>query len=453
MEKNKKEGVLIQFPESREYELIKLTRDRFGEEKIKDFSDAFDILGWEVKSKEIAIISFSPNTFDYIALATKKRKVVTEKNKIEFSHIIDLRNLQIEKVENDININLKKFFIDERKINKEKLSSELLKELLFSIKRNRKYLVDSIERLITLQKFSNYILKGKNIEQLLQEREAISSALDIFDSSTKLRQDVLNSWIPKSENIITKSEKDKEAILKESISFFDGLERTIQEETTIQHDLLNFDGSMAEEHNGGYSQFTLGSRQLNIVYTNRTALEKEIGIDLIYYNENYDSFVLVQYKLLRGENDFCYRPDKQMRNELDRMNNFMLNYKDNKSIKKNKEYRLNDDGFLFKFIENKGIKIASSELIKGLYITREYINFIVSDDSPKGERGGTIISTEKTPRYLTNSEFTMLISKGFLGTRGIQSDVLKDLIKSYFKTGKAVLLAIETNSKVKQDEY
>ena len=453
MEKYKKEGILIHFPKSREDELIKSTRDKFREEKIKNFSDAFDILGWEVKSKEIAIISFSPNRLDYIALATKKRKVVTEKNRIEFSHIISLQNLQISSVEEWKNIDFESFFIDERKINKEKLPPKFLEELLFGIQKNRQYLRDDIERLITLQKYSNYTLIGDNIEQLLQEREALSTTLDIFDSSTKLRQDVLNSWIPKSENIITKSEKDKEAILKESISFFNGLERTIQEETTIQHDLLNFDGSMAEEHNGGYSQFTLGSRQLNIVYTNRTALEKEIGIDLIYYNENYDSFVLVQYKLLREENDFCYRPDKQMKNELDRMNNFMLNYKDNKSIKKNKEYRLNDDGFLFKFIENKGIKIASSELIKGLYITREYMNFIVSEDSPKGERGGTIISTEKTPRYLTNSEFTMLISKGFLGTRGIQSDVLKDLIKSYFKTGKALLLAIEIDSKVKQDEY
>lgn len=449
MKEDKKQGVLIQFPKVREKELIKHRDD-----KIKNFSDAFDILNWKVKAKEISIISFSSKTFDYIALATKKQKVVTEKNKIEFSHIIDLKRIQIENSRN-----LKEFFIDERKINKEKLPFSVLEEILDIIKESRKYLIKDIERLITLQKFSNYTLIGSVAEQLLQEREAFASALDIFDSSTKLRNDALSSWIPNSKKITSISEEDKEASIElsknESISFLDGIERTVQEETTIQHDLLNFDSSMAEEHNCGYSKFTLGDRKLNIIYANRTALEKEIGIDLIYYNERYNSFILVQYKLLKKERDiFLYRPDKQMQDELSRMNDFMLKYKNNVSITKNKEYRLNDDGFIFKFVENKGIKIASSELIKGLYITREYMNFIESNNSTKGVRGGTIISTKHTPRYLTNSEFTMLMNGGFLGTREIQSKVLKDLIESYFKTGKALLLAIETGSRQEElDEY
>ena len=45
------------------------------------------------------------------------------------------------------------------------------------------------------------------------------------------------------------------------------------------------------------------------------------------------------------------------------------------------------------------------------------------------------------------SEFTMLVNNGFLGTRELHSDILKELIKEYFLTGKAVLLAIETNLK------
>jgi len=448
IEKGKREGVLIQFPKLREEELIEYTRDN----KIKNFSDAFDILDWKVKAKEIAIISFSSKTLDYIALATKKQKVVTEKNKIEFSHIIRLHTLQIDSIKEWKDIDFKSFLIDERKTNKEKLPSKVLELLLDAIKQNRKYLMDEIERLITLQKFSNYTLIGSVAEQLLQEREAFSSALDIFDSTTKLRKDVLASWIPDSKKIKTTSKTNKEATINlsknESISFLEGIKRTVQEETTIQHDLLNFDGFMAGEHNGGYSKFTLKDRTLDIFYTNRTALEKAIGIDLIYYNERYNSFILVQYKLLKEENNtFIYRPDKQMKNELLRMNDFMSKYKNDETITESKEYRLNDDGFMFKFVENKGIKIASSELIKGLYITREYMNFIESNNSPKGLRGGTIISIEKTPRYLNNSEFTILMNKGFLGTKGIQSNVLKDLIESYFRTGKAVLLAIEYEKK------
>ena len=447
-----KEGILIQFPKLREDELIQYNSRN---DKIKNFSDAFDISNWKVKAKEIAIISFSSKTLDYIALATKKQKVVTEKNKIEFSHIINLHSLKIESVKEWKNIEFKSFFIDERKINKEKLPYDILELLLVGIKRSSAYLKTDIDRLITLQKFSNYTLIGTTAEQLLQEREALASALDIFDSSAKLRKEVLSSWIPNSNKIIITSEKDKEATIHKSVSFLDGIERTVQEETTIQHDLFNFDNAIPKEHIGGYSKFSLGDRKLNIFYTNRTALEKAIGIDLIYHNEKYNSFILVQYKLLKKEgNAFLYRPDKQMKDELSRMNNFMSNYKNTKSIKNNEEYRLNDDGFIFKFVENRGIKIASSELIKGLYITREYMNFIESPDSIKGVRGGTIISIKNTPRYLTNSEFTMLMNGGFLGTREIQSDVLKDLIESYFRTGKAILLAIETDSKEEElDEY
>jgi len=448
----KKEGLLFKFHESRKDKFIEYVKiNKIQTNKIKNFSDAFDILDWKVKDKEIAIISFSSKTLDYIALATKKQKVVTQKNKIEFSNILDLNQIHINEIEKNLHFSIKPLFVNQDKIEQEKLLSQTLSLLLERIKEHRKYLTRDIDRLITLQKYSNYTFIGQKAEQLSIEREAVGTVLDIFDPSTKKRQEVLSEWSTNEKNIHTTSLEKKEATIDSDENFLDGIknDRTIQEETILQHDLYNINDYIQKEKEGGLASFTMGDRRLDIIYTNRTNIEKSVGVDLIYYQERYKLFILVQYKLLKEEieNDFIYRPDKQMREELKRMNDFMSKYSSSNDIKKNEDYRLNDDGFIFKFVENKGIKMTSSELTKGLYITREYMNFIDSDKSRKGKNGGTIISRTMTPRYLTNSEFTMLMNGGFLGTRGIQSKVLKDLIKSFFRTGKAVLLAIETDSK------
>jgi hypothetical protein len=65
-----------------------------------------------------------------------------------------------------------------------------------------------------------------------------------------------------------------------------------------------------------------GGRELRICYANARALERQTGVDLIYYNEFHGSFVLVQYKKFNSKGrELTYWPDsdKNFASELSRM--------------------------------------------------------------------------------------------------------------------------------------
>jgi len=51
--------------------------------------------------------------------------------------------------------------------------------------------------------------------------------------------------------------------------------------------------------------------RLTIMNCNRQPLEQTLGVDLIYYNHLYESFILIQYKRMveEAKGKVCYRPD------------------------------------------------------------------------------------------------------------------------------------------------
>ena len=57
------------------------------------------------------------------------------------------------------------------------------------------------------------------------------------------------------------------------------------------------------------------------------------------------------------------------------------------AIQSHEEYRLNDDGFMLKLVPATGLRPASGDLIKGMYIPREYMHFLVGPHGPKGSGG------------------------------------------------------------------
>ena len=327
-------------------------------------------------------------------------------------------------------------------------------ETLSAIRRLRPNHVGEIDRLISLATITKYCLTGESAEILLQEREALGIALDIFSGSNELRKDVLRTWAPILDEVRNYNNAEKTAKLSPkpggSSFFLSGIsKRHIQEESAIQHDLFNWDNEKARLHSMGISTFRQGSRILEVVYANKNDLEKTLGVDLIYYNKAFHFFVLVQYKLMKDKSEeegYYYRPDSQLRDEVSRMNAFYKKYGETESIKTHKEYRINSDGFFFKLVPNKGIQAASEQLISGMYLTRKYMNFLLGDDGPKGKQGGALISFNNSPRYVTNTEFVNFVNRGWVGSNCEQSDILCELISSFLKAGQAVLVATEIDT-------
>ena len=99
---------------------------------------------------------------------------------------------------------------------------------------------------------------------------------------------------------------------------------------------------------------------------------------------------------------------------------------------------------MLKLVPSKGLKPASGELIKGMYIPREYMHFLLGPNGPKGPQGGAQVTFRGAPRYLTNSQFAASIHAGWIGTRGVQTKALGAMIQQFYESGRAMLVAYET---------
>ena len=441
-------GLIVHFDETqRGYFLL-------AEKEGQSFSDALSVHDWEIKQRQIVLISFSGNAIDYICLATKGKRVTTAKSRVEFFDLVRLESISIRDIEQLLSKDTKLHFMRSSSGRGGSIPEKTWDETLSAIRRLRPNHVGEIDRLISLATITKYCLTGESAEILLQEREALGIALDIFSGSNELRKDVLRTWAPILDEVRNYNNAEKTAKLSPkpggSSFFLSGIsKRHIQEESAIQHDLFNWDNEKARLHSMGISTFRQGSRILEVVYANKNDLEKTLGVDLIYYNKAFHFFVLVQYKLMKDKSEeegYYYRPDSQLRDEVSRMNAFYKKYGETESIKTHKEYRINSDGFFFKLVPNKGIQAASEQLISGMYLTRKYMNFLLGDDGPKGKQGGALISFNNSPRYVTNTEFVNFVNRGWVGSNCEQSDILCELISSFLKAGQAVLVATEIDT-------
>lgn len=443
----KNEGLLIFFDEERRQDLLIKKREDGG---FSPFSDALSLPDWEISQLEIALLCFSESTIDFLALVSKGNRVATAKHRVKFSELLDLGSVSIDVIERQLNSNIRRYFVRSSQGTGGRLPQKTWETILKIIKGVRQNLIHDINRITSLGRISGYYLKGDVANILLQEREAFGVALDVFSGNNHLRQRILGGWAPEDNQIVGLNEEVGEATLinlqPSHSSFMSNIEsRYLQEESVLQHDLFNWEG-ISKFHQAGASVFYQGNRKLEVIYANRNALENTLGVDLIYYNEFFKSFVLVQYKLMvESSKEYRYRPDKQLLDEIRRMDEFNKRCISSNEVKSHEDFRLNSDGFMIKLVPNYGLKPASGELIKGMYLARSYMKFLIGPKGPKGKKGGSIITFSNSPRYMTNTEFIQAVNRGWIGTRNVQTDTLKELIKQYYETGRAVLVACESS--------
>lgn len=440
-----KQGFLIFFDEGRRKDLIK---DFYLNGQLEPFSEALSVLDLGVKEYDIAFLSFEVNKIDYMALARKGNRVVTSKNKIEFTNLLNLKSIDIKLIDQRMDTRIRNYFIKSSQGIGDKLTTKTFEKLIEIIKELRPNLKEKID--IILKK-KNLIDKKFNDSTrtalFLQEKDALGTALDIFSGTNKLREKVFESWSPKNTEELNENtyfEGLKNQYQKDEGTFFlTTQKKTLSEEDTLEHDLFNWP-NMTAKHTSGYTHFYNGKNKLDVFYANRNALEKTVGVDLIYYNMKYNSFVLVQYKLMEKEQEgFVYRPDKQIDKEIKRMNAFNSKIILSNTISDHNDMRLNNNGFMIKLVPNKSFEPISNKLISGMYLTLEYANFLLGNNGPKGKNGGRLLTYDNSPRYITTTDFINLVNQGFIGTNGLQSDKIQDLIKEFYETNRAIIFAKE----------
>lgn len=236
----------------------------------------------------------------------------------------------------------------------------------------------------------------------------------------------------------------------QTISFLDGLKQVrLREDPMVINDLNNLPGSeIIKTAPHASVVFENDQSKLTVVLANRLPLEKQLGVDLIYYNETFSCFIMVQYKAMEKENDnLVYRfPNEQLTEEIERMNQVLSKleeYTDDQA--EADSFRLSQNPFFLKICPRIVFDPDNIGLIKGMYLPLGYWDVLSEHPSMLGPRGGRRLSYKNVRRYFDNTSFVSLVSGGWIGTNIKQSVLLKEVIRTTLETGRSLVFAVKTD--------
>lgn len=272
-------------------------------------------------------------------------------------------------------------------------------------------------------------------DNLAQQKEALLTALSIAG----LSRDPVQEWAPSDET---------------PVSFLDGLPSVrLREDPMVVNDLQNLPGfEVVRTYPYGAAVFEseATSERLTVILANRLPLEEQTGTDLIYFNETYQSFVMVQYKAMEREDrrvgpaEAVYRlPNAQLKEEIDRMDTVLSALKACAPNTNIGGFRLTENPFFLKLCSRLVFNPDDVGLVPGMYLPLDYWKLLESDPGIQGPKGGLRITYDNAQRHFDNTAFTTVVSKAWVGTTPSQSQVLQDVIRATLATGKAVAIAIK----------
>ncbi|HEY4291844.1 hypothetical protein [Luteibacter sp.] len=278
-------------------------------------------------------------------------------------------------------------------------------------------------------------LSVKARENLAQQKEALLTALSIAG----LSRGTVQEWTPSDGT---------------PVSFLDGLPSVrLREDPMVVNDLQNLPGfEVIKTYTYGAAVFEsqATSERLTVILANRLPLEEQTGADLIYFNETYQSFVMVQYKAMEradrkgGVPLYLYRlPDAQLKEEIDRMDSMLGALKACAPDTAIGGFRLTENPFFLKLCPRLVFNPDDVGLVPGMYLPLDYWKLLENDAGIKGPKGGLRITYENVQRYFDNTSFTSVVSKAWIGTTPSQSQVLQETIRAALEAGKAVAIAIK----------
>lgn len=137
--------------------------------------------------------------------------------------------------------------------------------------------------------------------------------------------------------------------------------------------------------------------QLTVTMANRTDLEMQTGADLIYCNDTYRNFVMVQYKAMERnevtrEAEFRWRKGDQFTRQISIMDNVLQALKSIPKRDHPGNFRFSYNPFFFKFYPRVNFDPDNKEIAKGMYLPLDYWK--------SAERSGQFIGP--SPDYARN---------------------------------------------------
>lgn len=265
---------------------------------------------------------------------------------------------------------------------------------------------------------------------LAQQKESVGLALKLAGFDTR----ELLSWQPDPAG---------------AKSFLDGLPGArVREDAMVVHDLGHVPGfEVIRDYPYAAKLYEAEGTRLTIILANKLPLEQQFGTDLIYFNENFRSFVMVQYKAMERKGTarpYFRLPNAQLEAEIERMDATA------EALRRLTEgaacdgFRLSTNPFFLKLCAREVFNPDDSGLFPGMYLPLDFWKALVADPKTLGPRGGRSVTFENVGRKLSESEFIGLVSGGWIGSSPVQSAELSRLVREILESGKAVALASQS---------
>lgn len=232
-------------------------------------------------------------------------------------------------------------------------------------------------------------------------------------------------------------------------SFLDGLpEVRMREDPMVIQDMRQVPGYnyLRDVPNAAAAVFVDGDDRLTVIVANRQRLEEQTGTDLIYYNQRFRAFIMVQYKAMEADDDLgaIFRfPESKLTDEIKRMDDFLKELSKISKAPSTDDFRLNANPFFLKFCPRIQFEPDSTGLTKGMYIPHNYWKLLEEDDRLKGPRGGRRLAYSNVGRYFDNTSFTTMVKGAWVGTTIPQSDLLEDWMREVVASGRSITFAVK----------
>jgi len=233
--------------------------------------------------------------------------------------------------------------------------------------------------------------------------------------------------------------------LQSGKSLLESLCGNATEDLVIDHDVKSLPGFIKESDLLHACVLAKGNNRITIYNVNRRRAEAALGVDLIYHNTEYCSFVFVQYKMLDNEGRkaierWRFRPDSQFEKDVDRMRNARSYLHGRTEGVAPDSYRLSVDPFFFKFCRRQHLKVNAGLLTRGNYLSLSHLDLMLDKMATEGK--AVVIGPETMKRWLTRSSFAALVSGGWIGTSGVSDEKLSMFVQSALEARRSVIVAV-----------
>lgn len=184
-------------------------------------------------------------------------------------------------------------------------------------------------------------------------------------------------------------------------------------------------------------------RDVRVYVLDSTPLETATGVDLLLYQHQYRSFLLVQYKAMEYDQikrTWTYRvTGSNVEVQLNAMEHVRAALPQAAPLKLS-DLRLCEEPFFFKFCERRVVAPSDEGLSAGLTMTASALQHFLG--LPEACTGRSLdVGYENCPRYLNNTEFVYLAKAGWLGSQGAATDAIAQILAAR-ERGRIGILAV-----------